>query len=1264
MFDITSDEIAALNDEDLRTLVARLCEAELRLRGFSPAAVTWGGNQTAPDGGLDVRVALPPSAVIDGFVPRASTGFQVKKPDMPKSAITAEMLPAGKIRPVIQELADAGGSYIIVSSSGSTADSSLRNRMEAMREAVAGVVNADQLHTDFYDRTRLATWVRCHPGLITWVKERIGRSIVGWRPYGAWSGAHEGADAEYLLDDKLRLNLGKHNDAPAESVAQSIDELRDELILPGKMVRLVGLSGVGKTRLVQALFDDRVGLRSVPPSLAIYTNLSDNPDPQPLGLASDLIANRTRAVLVVDNCPPDLHRRLSELCSTSNSTVSVITIEYDVRDDQPEGTRVVTLDTSSPELIEKLVRRRYPYISQVDANTIAETSGGNARIAIALAETVERSESIVGLSDEDLFQRLFRQRHEPDSALFLAAQACSLVYSFQGEALTGDEAELPLLASIVGQRPLDTYRHVMELLRRDLIQKRGPWRAVLPHAIANRLAARILEDTPYDIINQQLILGGNERLVRSFSRRLSFLHDHPRAIEIVDRWLAPSSLLGDVTALSELGRAMLENVAPVLPEAALSALERAGNGDSRLAIAAWSRHKVLLRSLAYDSDLFERSVDLLANTATKNPDEREAKEASDLLVSLFPIHLSGTHASIEQRLKVIERLIRVDEVKSRSLGLAALGTVLKVTHFSSSHKFEFGARSRDYGYCPRSEDDVTHWYGSALALIERLALTEEILKSELRHQLAQSFRGLWTFAHMFDNLDALSRKFAAEGFWREGWAACRNVVHLDGKHLAPDVISRLSALEAELKPSSLQDRVRAVVLGDRSGGLDLDDMEVDEDVTSAAQRLAAIAQDLGAVVVASDATFEELLPELLCGGNQVWAFGRGLARASTDLRATWGKLVRGLERIPMEKRNLQILRGFLSEVWERERELAQGFLDRALDEPALASFLPMLHTAVEIDERGADRLKQALKSGKAPISMYQHLAYGRATDMLSGEALRDLLHLVSEHPDGFDVALEILAMRYFSDRLDKREHAPALLEAGRDLLQRIRFRKSNQRDSSNLADVVRTCFASSDAGPVAAGVASRLKQAVASYETYAFDNEVLLEALLEVQPLAVLDALLGGDESNQRAGIQMFEHIGAQRIKPADAVSCKLLITWCEQDRKKHYPLAASIISIYQRTKETETLIWTEEALALLTGAPDPKEVLTVFSRRLRPMSWSGSRAALMEANAKLFDDLEPYVGTDLMQEARLLKNQLIQEAERERDWETKQDSARDERFE
>ncbi len=974
MFDITPDDISQLNDIDLRELVGRLCEAELVSQELSPAAVTWGGNQTAADGGLDVRVSLPPGTSIEGFVPRPSTGFQVKTPDMPRARILAEMRPTGVIRAVIQELANDAGAYVIVSSKGSTADSALRNRRGALREALDGVANADQLLTDFYDRTRLATWVRRHPGLIAWVKERVGRALVGWQPYGPWSGAAEGIDAEYLLDDKLRLHLAGHSDAPVQSIAQGIDELRDELAQPGKIVRLVGLSGVGKTRLVQALFDDRIGSHPLPPSLAVYTNLSDNPDPQPTGLATDLIASRTHAILIVDNCPPDLHRRLSELCSGQTSTVSVLTVEYDVRDDQPEGTQVARLDTSSPQLIERLIRRRYPHLSQVDANTIAEASGGNARIAIALAETVEDSDTIAGLSNDELFQRLFRQRQDPNNALLLAAQACSLVYSFQGEALEEKEAELPHLAALAGQSAVEIYRHIGELLRRDLMQQRGVWRAVLPHAIANRLAARALEDTPYDLINQHLVKEGNERLARSFSRRLSFLHDHPVAINIVERWLSTDGLLGNVTMFNDVKRAMFENIAPVLPEAALAALERVGNHYPDVAPAVWRQHLSLLRSLAYDPALFERSTQLLVRVASQSKDEQDAKEASDAFVSLFTIYLSGTHATIEQRLGVIEQLLRSDEDKAQALGLAALDMVLEATHFSSAYPFEFGARSRDYGYQPKGLADITRWYSAALTLIERLALTEGVLKLELRNLLARNFRGLWTSAHMHDELERLSRRFADDGFWREGWAACRQTMHFDRDRLAPEATSRLSVLEADLAPSSLPERVRAMVLGDRSGGLDLEDMDIDDDPKNAIERLEAIARELGSVVATNNAVFVELLPDLLRGGNRAWAFGRGLAEASPDPRAVWTRLVEGLEQIAPEQRNIQVLNGFLAGLWEQNTDLAQHFLDSALDQPVLVKFLPALHSAVELDERGVERLKRALTAGQVPVGMYQYLA--------------------------------------------------------------------------------------------------------------------------------------------------------------------------------------------------------------------------------------------------------------------------------------------------
>ncbi len=60
MFDITADDIARLNDEQLRTVIARLCEAEVRALGYSAVHVTWGGNQNAADGGIESGLPYRP----------------------------------------------------------------------------------------------------------------------------------------------------------------------------------------------------------------------------------------------------------------------------------------------------------------------------------------------------------------------------------------------------------------------------------------------------------------------------------------------------------------------------------------------------------------------------------------------------------------------------------------------------------------------------------------------------------------------------------------------------------------------------------------------------------------------------------------------------------------------------------------------------------------------------------------------------------------------------------------------------------------------------------------------------------------------------------------------------------------------------------------------------------------------------------------------------------------------------------------------------
>jgi hypothetical protein len=400
----------------------------------------------------------------------------------------------------------------------------------------------------------------------------------------------------------------------------------------------------------------------------------------------------------------------------------------------------------------------------VDAGTIAKFSGGNARIAIALAGTVGKGDKLTGLTDEDLFKRLFQQRHEHDADLLLVAQACSLVYSFQGEAVDGTEAELPVIAALTGKTVGQVHAAVAELKRRDLVQQRGVWRAVLPHALANRLAKMALQNIPSAEIDKHLVQGASERLLRSFSRRLGYLHDSKEAFHIVEGWLGKDGLLGDLATLTELGRNILSNIAPVVPASVLAALERTPSGD----IAGHDGIVRLIRSLAYEAKYFDRCVELLAKFSEIEATKEEKSDAASCLGSLFHIVLSGTLAPPAQRLQSLEALLTSSNPIRQALGLKAFSAFLESSHFSSSYAFEFGAHSRDHGYTPRTGKDVQTWFSSVLKLFEQLDAQKLSVGKKLRETLPQHFRALWSNSGVADELDRIFRAIAKEGFWREG----------------------------------------------------------------------------------------------------------------------------------------------------------------------------------------------------------------------------------------------------------------------------------------------------------------------------------------------------------------------------------------------------------------------------------------------------------------------------------------------------------------
>ena len=1260
MFDVTGQDISFLSDEDLRTLVGRLCEAELRRLGLSPLCASWGGNQNAADGGVDVRVTLAESAPLSAAFARSNVVYQVKAEDMPRGKILAEMKPDGTVRPSILELAAAGGSYIIVSSKVSVSDSALADRKRAMQDAVAGIANCDDLHLDFYDRNRLASWVRDHASIVTWVRERIGRPISGWRPYDDWAASHEGVAGTYLTDDSLRIQ-SPASKGEGESIVQGMERLRRTLAVERGVVRLVGLSGVGKTRLVQALFDDRVGQFALAPDLAIYTNLSDDPSPQPIAVITEFVARERRQVLIVDNCTPDLHRRLAEVCTRTESHISLLTVEYDVREDQPEGTDVFELQPSSDDLIEKLLQRRETGLSQVNARSIATFASGNARVALALAHTVDNHESVASLNDAELFERLFRQRHESSRSLLLSAQACSLAYSFQGEDLgAGVEAELSKLAAVVGKDARSLYADVAELKRRDLVQQRGVWRALLPHAIANRLAAMALEDISSQDFDQ-LVGSASERLLKSISRRLGYLHTSPAAQSIVRRWFADDGLLGRVEELNETGRAMLKNVAPVDPTGAIDAIERAMLRARQAGeILAGEEFRILLLSLAFEAELFDRCVALILDLIESEEPGRYANQVRNSFPSLFHVFLSGTHATIEQRCRGVDGLLKSTSEVRRELGFKSLEAMLQTSGFSSFHRFEFGGRSRDYGWHPKGRQDVVHWFQSVLALCSSHDVRNDANSSRVRTILGTHLRNLWTEAELQDEVEAICREFQERRFWPEGWTGIRTIRRWREEPLPAEQDAKLARIEATLSPQTLVEQVRARVL--RNVRDAYDDIGF-RDYQAQHERHQQQLIELGKTLSAESAVLDGLIGELIiCStGITLGPLAKGLIDATPDQRALWGKLVASFRSTDPAQRSPEMLACYLYNLQSADAELTEELLTECLNDSLLTEWFPYFQKRVMISAAGLQRLKDSLTGKSAPADRYRGLGW---INKLDDSATLELIPMILQLEGGFGVAVDTIHMRIVQVRQDKEALSPELVKAGRIVIQACEFDRRLNHAAHELGEVIEACLDSADAIPMVEMLLSRLREAHANYTFDFIEENQILGALFAVQPTVVLDDLFAPERLNERTGFRDFFDHDDLLGSPLDRIPETTLLAWCDEDRSARFPRIAARLVPFSKAPNSEKPQWKPSALALLERAPNKIDVLTHYIRHFEPMSWSGSRSATWEANARLLDHFENHSDTDLATFARLRRDELMRSLDALKRQELDSEKRENERFE
>lgn len=1110
----------------------------------------------------------------------------------------------------------------------------------------------------------------------SWLKTNFGQTNDGWHGYDNWANCPKGIEEEYIVDKAVRLHFPSSKNAEGLPTIEALELLRRKIIKERSSIRLVGLSGVGKTRFVQALFDERLGESSLRKDTVFYTDIACSPNPTPRVLVEKLVESCTKAIMVVDNCGPDLHRELTRLCTKPESKVSVLTIEYDVREDQPEQTEVYSLEPSSKKLIESMVSHRYPYLSNQNICIISEFSGGNARVALALASKIETDENISRLKDDDLFRRLFHQRHLDDQNLDKIAEVLSLVYSFQVEENGEISNELRQLADVISCSPTAIYQSAQEIKRRGLAQQRSVWMAILPHPIANRLAKLALQNIPSAKISKLVNIGTTERVLKSFSRRIGYLHDSEDAIEISMTWLKQGGLIDQLYSNNQesLAIVLLTNIAPLVPNEVLRYMERKAITDD-FYLSRSNSHYVeitrLLRSLAYENELFPYCFRLLCKVALSEKYGENVNSVRNLLSSLFEIYLSGTHATVDSRLKCISTLLNSSIDQECELGVELLDHMLKTHHFSSSYSFDFGALKRDYGYQPKTIDDINKWYLSALELLDSYIQSSCSPSERSEEVFSNHIRGLWSYPALHRQIEVLFHSFREKGLHTRGWFALGSAIKFDGNSMANEHKLRLEALWNEMEPTELGQLIEMFLYSNHHDFYGLE--ETDEDgkvLKNGYNRAEEIAEELGCQVAKrSDDYLVDNLPKLLTTyGNHshLFSFGYGLASEVQDLAQLWGSIKSTLENLDIKTVNVLMLEGVIKKACSRDKCVADNILDEVLSNDKINYIFPSVQFSAPLDERAVIRLKHSLQLNTSPIGMYGILAVGRIHEALSDDDLIEILDLIWQKPEGQCVVIHILSMRFHGLKSEGNYIPSAnLLTRCRQYLIGLDYNREESggrrsgRDDYSLTQIAAVCFSKHQYEEDVSQLFEIFAKGITNYSIHAFDYGDYLATLIELYPKQALDIFVDGCSG---------EEIATSRINRDSTPFSNLLaeeaLEWCRKSPDTRFRKLSSIVSPY--TEKDGSCELTELAQVLLEHSENPKEVIQNYqhSALYHDHDGSGSMASRIESKLTVFQSLSEHRNTQISNAAKEALLVLKGTADEQRHHESVRSRYSEERFE
>jgi hypothetical protein len=1213
--------------------------AESRQLGIPLRGATVPLQITIADDGEDGRVEWDGGASETAYLPARYTAFQSKAQNLTDSQVKGEVLKKSKkgppkLNPTIAEVLSTGGAYIIFCRERMVTKKR-KNLVKAIKEAITtgGGNPKEAAAVDVYDANLIADWVNTHPSVALWLaSQKHGRNLAGFQTHDGW-----GRDPQFVtpwqasdepryapVNRSVPVEDRKDERRSAWTFDQAADEILKFLGNDRSIVRLFGPSGFGKSRLAfEILKTKRSTADEVDCSSVVFCDGSISGD-EAARLMLELADAELAAIMVVDECPDDLHIKLANIARRTGSKLRLVTMDIETKVLQAADTLSLRIEKADEKLIKDIAAAVAPDLSDRDKSFIADLAEGFPRMAV-LAAQQDADGRQTFLSVEQILERIIwsGKQRVPD-----AQRALEVACLFEWLGLMGRvDGQAAFVASELAGLPLPIFvEHVLSFKSRGIITQRGDYVQIGPVPLAARLGiARLEVMTPDQLF--QFFQDAPEALQFSMLKRLKWL-DTSDVVRSFAEQLLHADRIGNFASLNtEGGSKMLDRLVHLTPDIVSDTIERVFGGLSQAELTAardGRRYLVwALEKLVFRRQTFERSARLLLRLAAAE-NENISNNASGQFRQLYQLYLSGTEEEPTARLQVLDEGLASTDPRQQAIGVEALGHMLSSNHFSRGGGAEqIGSGDALEDWRPKTYGEIWDFYRAAIARLVPIATGETELAPVAKQHLAGHIRSLLGQLPVSEVREMILKVQAHGGFWPEALMGISHFLYYDrDKGKRSKIAKEVRQLYDELLPN---DPVDLAVLYTNGWQLDLHNPDARYDPNPKSRDTFDYAEKRAAVIASEIANTKELttkaLNRIACGGgNGTHPFAKALMKATRAPQALFAEAITVAEDSDQAP-NRGFYGGLIAGANERDPNIARALVRLALKSTKLKSEAIALIGSGTLNDEDIDLIIALIASGDIKPWQVQNLGLWRAPEALF---IRVLQELEKHGNDGLWTVVDIVGF-FLHDGINVPSKKLLTLTKRALIAQKLFHATRSNMDGYHMEQLVRRLI---KLGAVDEAYAARLaKQSMsicrrgADRLYYDLDDPVrkALGYLLEIYPYVTWAAIAKKLTSktwhdrfyaeNLLESSHRDDHLARSLAVP---VPPAIYLAWVREKPKERAVKAVAWLPIADRPEKTP-LVWNPELVAFVDEFGDLPGVLQEIGGRLSPSSYSGGLAHYLE---------------------------------------------------